>query len=54
VFVCILTIAVAGGALLTNLGLTPVRDLAATVRSIVQTGNLESRVTVAADRRRAR
>ena len=46
VFVCILTIAVLGATLLNSLGLKPVRDLAATVRTIVQTGKLDSRVTV--------
>ena len=40
------SIAVLGGALLTRIGLTPVRNLAATVGSIIHTGQLTSRVSV--------
>jgi signal transduction histidine kinase len=40
----ILTIAVAGGTILTSVGLAPVRAMAAAVRSIVTTGRLDARV----------
>jgi signal transduction histidine kinase len=46
VFVSILTVAVAGGALLTYVGLAPLRALTATVRTIVQTGRIDARVPV--------
>jgi signal transduction histidine kinase len=46
--VIIAAIAVLGGATLTAVGLAPLRDLAGTVRTIVTTGRLDSRVTVRA------
>lgn len=46
VFASILSVAVAGGALLTYLGLAPLRALTATVRTIVQTGRIDARVPV--------
>ena len=46
VLLCIVVIAVAGGALLTHVGLAPVRALAATVRAVIETGRLEARVPI--------
>lgn len=46
VFLSILTVAVGGGALLTCVGLAPLRALTATVRTIVQTGRIDARVPV--------
>ena len=46
VLLCIITIAIAGGAVLTHVGVAPVRDLAATVGTIVRTGRLDARVGV--------
>jgi signal transduction histidine kinase len=46
VLLVIVTIAALGGGLLTWVGLSPVRDLAATVGSIIHTGQLTSRVGV--------
>lgn len=44
----IFTIAIVGGGLLTYVGLAPLRDMAATVRSILQTGRVDARVPVRA------
>jgi signal transduction histidine kinase len=46
VFLLIVSIAVAGGALLTYGGLAPLRELAGTVTDIVQTGRLDARVAL--------
>jgi signal transduction histidine kinase len=46
VLASILTIAVLGGAVLTWIGLAPVRSLASTVGAIIHTGELTSRVSV--------
>jgi signal transduction histidine kinase len=46
VLASILTIAILGGAVLTWIGLAPVRSLASTVGSIIHTGQLTSRVQV--------
>jgi signal transduction histidine kinase len=46
VLLCIVTIAIAGGVVLTHVGVAPVRDLAGTVGTIVRTGRLDARVAV--------
>lgn len=46
--VFVVTIAVLGGGVLTYVGLTPVRDMAKSVRRIVDTGDFETRVPVRA------